>query len=161
MIKDGVYFDARLPHQWLAEARQSAFEAARFLHVLAAMEHPVADEPGEHEAKLDLQLVWLARLITPQLPPAVPMRIGIEHVVWGQESPLIAGEHGWLGFSPSATLPYLLTLPAHVVACEPVGRGHRITAHWLIHDDLLKEAFERMVFRHHREQIRREREAAT
>ncbi|HSC80954.1 MAG TPA: PilZ domain-containing protein [Chitinolyticbacter sp.] len=160
MIKDGVYFDARLPHAWLPAARQSPFEAARFLHVLAALEHQGGEELGEHDAKLDLQLLWLARLITPELPAASLLRLGIEHATWAQEAPLPAGEQGWLGFSPSTTLPYLLTLPAQVVACEPAGQAHRVSARWLITDQHLKDAFDRMVFRHHREQIRREREAA-
>ncbi|WP_169307259.1 PilZ domain-containing protein [Chitiniphilus eburneus] len=159
-MNDGVHFQSRLPLAWQTESKQSPFEAARFLDVLGAIEHVGDDTPDPRDAKLDLQLVWLARLLTPALPPSVEARIGIEHAVWFQAQPLPSGARGWVGFSPSDTLPFLLSLPAQIIACEPSGSGgHRVAARWIIEDQMLREALERMVFRHHREQIRRKREA--
>ncbi|GLS04112.1 hypothetical protein GCM10007860_12580 [Chitiniphilus shinanonensis] len=159
-MNDGVHFQSRLPLAWQTDSSQSPFEAARFLDVLGAIEHLGDDVPDPRDAKLDLQLVWLARLLTPALPPSVEVRIGIEHAVWFQQQALPVGTCGWVGFSPSATLPFLLTLPAQVIACDAANGGHRVAARWVIDDLGLREAFERMVFRHHREQIRRKREAS-
>ncbi|UXY14298.1 PilZ domain-containing protein [Chitiniphilus purpureus] len=156
-MNDAVHFTARLPLAWRAQGDQSAFEAARFLDVLTALEHGGEDAPDARDAKIDLQLLWLARLLTPSLPPETDVRIGIEHAVWMQPEPLSAGQPGWLSFSPSTVLPFLLCLPAQVVACDAAAGRHRIGVRWTIAEGMLREAFERMVFRRHREQIRRER----
>ncbi|WP_432720654.1 PilZ domain-containing protein [Jeongeupia wiesaeckerbachi] len=156
---EGVHFDAVLPLVWQPEARWQPFEVARYLDVLADFDTVERAEPvtGE-QAKLDLQLVWLARLMNPVLPVPVAVTIGLEFVRWPADG-VVVGAQGCLAMVPDEALPHLLSLPVEVVAVETVGTETAVTARWLLGQGAARDAFERYVFRRHREQIRHEREA--
>ncbi|MBB5190058.1 hypothetical protein HNQ50_000768 [Silvimonas terrae] len=158
---DGLFFEMRLPLTWQNEPTQHPLEAQRYLEVLEAMDqHPHEErEVSQVESRLDLQLLWLARLLTPQKPSERDGLIGIEHVQWAQSEPLAVGQTGYVGLMLSASLPYLMSLPAQVEQVEADGQAHIILAKWDYPTPGLKEVFERTVFRHHREFIRRNRGA--
>ncbi len=158
---DGLFFEARLPLTWQNEPVQHPLEAQRYLEVLEAMDqHPHEErEVSQVESRLDLQLLWLARLLTPQKPPERDSLIGIEHVQWVQSEPLAVGQRGYVGLMLSNSLPYLMSLPAQVEHIETGDDGQIILAKWDYPTPGLKEVFERTVFRHHREFIRRNRGA--
>ncbi|GGP24485.1 PilZ domain-containing protein [Silvimonas amylolytica] len=158
---DGLFFESRLPLTWLAEPVQHPLEAQRYLEVLEAMEqHPHEErEVSQVESRLDLQLLWLARLLTPQKPPERDCLIGIEHVQWAQPEPLAVDQEGYVGLVLSPHLPYLMSLPARVEHVARQDADHLILVRWSYPSPGLKEAFERTVFRHHREHIRRNRGA--
>ncbi|BCL75195.1 hypothetical protein JHS3_09310 [Jeongeupia sp. HS-3] len=154
---DGVFFDAVLPLQWQQETDWQPLEVARYLDVLADFE--VTERPdivAAHEAKLDLQLVWLARLMTPVLPSPAHVTIGIESVRWQGVDGRV-GERGCLAIAPGTALIHLLRLPAEIVAVEPSPQGSIVTARWCFDHLGARDAFERYVFRRHREQIRQEK----
>jgi hypothetical protein len=158
---DGLFFEARLPLTWLAEPVQHPLEAQRYLEVLEAMDqHPHEErEVSQVESRLDLQLLWLARLLTPHKPQEHDCLIGIEHAQWTQSEPLAVDQQGYIGLILSPSLPYLMSMPARVEAIEPQGNGLIVLARWEYPTPGLKEVFERTVFRHHREFIRRNRGA--
>ncbi|KAF0814361.1 hypothetical protein IGB42_01262 [Andreprevotia sp. IGB-42] len=132
---------------------QSAFEASRYFEVLNAFEQ--TEERSVDDAKLDLQLLWLARVLTPALPAPCTLTVGLEHVEWlATTQP--AMQAGWLALCFSSTFPYLVSLQAQIESTLAVADGWRCTARWRIEDDALRTAFERTVFRRHREQIRRQ-----
>ncbi|SMC24803.1 Atypical PilZ domain-containing protein, cyclic di-GMP receptor [Andreprevotia lacus DSM 23236] len=150
---DGVCFSASLPLRWQAAPLQSAFEAGRYFEVLSAFEQ--AEEPDPEHARLDLQLLWLARLLNPSLPTPQAVRVGIEHVEWWAEQPPQPAS-GWLAVSFSDTLPYLVSLPLVLQDSVAEQGGWRCRGSWALTDEALRIAFERLVFRRHREQIRRQ-----
>ncbi|GGP18766.1 PilZ domain-containing protein [Silvimonas iriomotensis] len=160
---DGLFFETSLPLTWLAEPVQHPLEAQRYLEVLEAMEqHPHEErEVSQVESRLDLQLLWLARLLTPQKPPERDCVIGIEYLQWSQPDALTAGQEGYVGLILSPHLPYLMSLPARIEQVSSQGEGQLILARWVYPTPGLKEAFERTVFRRHREHIRRNRGASS
>ncbi|MDR3429177.1 MULTISPECIES: PilZ domain-containing protein [Silvimonas] len=160
---DGLYYQTSLPLAWLDAPVQSELEAQRYLEVLEAMEqHPHEGiEVSQVEARLDLQLLWLARLLTPQKPPERDAEIGIEHIRWSQTDAPQVGAEGYVGMILSPSLPYLLSIAATITEVEPVDGAVQVMATWTWQIQSLREAFERTVFRHHRVQIRRNRGAVS
>ncbi|WP_035051602.1 PilZ domain-containing protein [Andreprevotia chitinilytica] len=153
-FSDGVWFAAELPVVWLPASQQSTFEACRYLDVLTAFEQAGAAEVRPEDAKLDLQLLWLARVLTPQLPPVGEVKLGLEHVEW-RATAKPDQDDSWLGIALSNLFPYLVSLPIHLESAVNEGGNWRCTAAWRVGDELLRDALERTIFRRHREQIRR------
>ncbi|MFC7092462.1 PilZ domain-containing protein [Jeongeupia naejangsanensis] len=154
---EGVHFDAVLPLVWQPQVSWQPFEVARYLDVLADFDTAERAEAvtGE-QAKLDLQLLWLARLMNPSLPLPAPVTIGLEYVRWSAND-VALGAKGCLAMVPDEALPHLLSLPVEVIAVEPDGMETVVTARWQLDHAAARDAFERYVFRCHREQIRQER----
>ncbi|AOX99468.1 PilZ domain-containing protein [Jeongeupia sp. USM3] len=151
---DGVFFEAELPLAWQRQRCWQPLEVARYFDVLADFEVvDRADAADVHQAKLDLQLVWLARLMTPSLPAKVAVTVGLESVRW-LAADLEPGERGCLAIAPGAALPHLLALPAEIFDVDASPQGTVVTARWCFDHAGAKDAFERYVFRRHREQIR-------
>ncbi|XZG69151.1 hypothetical protein ACTSKR_10855 [Chitinibacteraceae bacterium HSL-7] len=149
----GVHFNATLPLAWSERPLQPPLERLRFLEVLHAHEKLETSE-NELSARLDLQLIWLARLMRPELPDTVPCTIGLEGVRWRAPAALEVGDKGFVAVSLSGELVYLLGLPAMVEGCSAVEGGWLIDARWQF-DDAERDVFERLVFSRHRADIRR------
>ncbi|GHD60220.1 PilZ domain-containing protein [Jeongeupia chitinilytica] len=154
---EGVCFDAILPLVWQPDARWQPFEVARYLDVLADFDVTERAEPiSAEQGRLDLQLIWLARLANPILPAPAGVTVGLEFVRW-QGGGVSIGERGCLSIAPGEALPHLLALPAEIVAIDAAMAT--VTARWQLDHPAARDAFERYVFRRHREQIRHDREA--
>ncbi len=102
---ESFYVPATLPLRWSSQPGQSALEATRYLQVLMLLEHPEGDEPDPMQRRLDLQLLWLGRLLTPQLPSHADVQFGLDDLVWTSAQALLAGQQGWLDVSLSMNLP--------------------------------------------------------
>ncbi len=103
------------------------------------------------EAKLDLALHLLARVLDPGIPP--PFRdvtlspLGVE---WNDEQMPLAGASLILELRPSEHLPLTLRLPARAGEALPgVARAHLVNP-----PEALEEALHQFVFRRHRQAIR-------
>lgn len=156
-LAEGVFFDVKLPVRWRTQHTQSALEAHRYLTVLTEFESPNADA-DVGQSKLDLALIWLARSLAAPMPSDCVARIGLEAVQWQAEAALCSGQTGVVELCLSSSFPFLLQLPAKILTCVPAALGFDIKAQLLPMDDLLTEAYERMVFRYHRRQIQQFRE---
>lgn len=163
-VTHGVHFQARLPLAWLPETAAIAFEATRYLAVLAEFEYVGEERSLEHSqlhAKLDLALLWLARSLAQEMPASCEAWVGLESLYWEAVSPLAVGSSGALALNLSTALPFLLQLPATIMSCEQDGEIWRISARLMIEDDGLRDGWERTVFRYHRRAIQQERGART
>lgn len=151
---ESFYVPATLPLRWSSQPGQSALEATRYLQVLMLLEHPEDDEPDPLQRRLDLQLLWLGRLLTPHTPPPADVQFGLDDLVWTSTQPLLAGQQGWLDVSLSHEFAYLISLPLEIISAEPQGDTWQIRARYLWPQQSLREAFERVLFSRHRVHIR-------
>ena len=152
-VPDGVCFAAHLPLAWHATLQQSAFEATRYLAVLAEFESTGDERNHAQEAlhaKLDLMLLWTAKNSSHDLPAAKEALIGLETISWRDTSALPVGAHGALAISLSHILPFSLQLPAEIMTCKINEQGYVITARLLLKEESMRDWFERTVFRNHR-----------
>ncbi|MFC7421675.1 PilZ domain-containing protein [Iodobacter arcticus] len=163
-VPDGVHFSAHLPLVWHGVWQQSAFEATRYLAVLAEFES-TSDERSHAQdalhAKLDLMLLWTAKNASHNLPAAKEVVIGLETISWRDVAALPVGAHGALAISLSQVLPFSLQLPAEIVACVGADQAYTVTARLLLKEEALRDWFERTVFRNHRHIVHAERGAQT
>lgn len=153
---EGVHFCAALPLAWQGQSYSSSLETARYLAVLAEFEQnheDVSTAQTEINAKLDLTLLWLARVLARDLPPQCEAAISLEQLRWQSLAPLKVGEQGFVVLNLSESLPFLLSLPAQVVACEENAGRWQITASLQITDEGARDWWERTVFRCHRRAI--------
>lgn len=161
-IPDGVHFSAHLPLAWHGVWQQSAFEATRYLAVLAEFES--SNDERNHaqdalHAKLDLMLLWTAKNASHSLPSAKDAMIGLETITWIDSVALPIGAHGALAISLSHILPFSLQLPAEIMSCELKNNAYIITARLRLKEEVLRDWFERTVFRNHRRIVHAERGA--
>ncbi|MEN9658928.1 MAG: hypothetical protein RL571_2393 [Pseudomonadota bacterium] len=162
-IPDGVHFFAHLPLAWHATLQQSAFEATRYLTVLAEFEASSDERNHAQEAlhaKLDLMLLWTAKHLSQDLPSAKDAVIALEVISWLDATALPVGAHGALTLSLSRIFPFSLQLPAEIILCAVSGQGYAITARLQLKEEALRDWFERTVFRNHRRIVHSERGAA-
>ncbi|WP_028917077.1 PilZ domain-containing protein [Pseudoxanthomonas sp. J35] len=157
-----------------ADAGRQA-EAEALLRGLARIEDLRSEDGGEErgeahlqlqhmDAKLDLALVLLGRLLSQSAPalPACPLRWSARglRLQLGQPDDgalPAAGTAGVLRLQPADWLPDRLELPATVLAVAPTPGGAWL---WLRFPPLkpgLEDALERHLFRMHRRQIADER----
>jgi hypothetical protein len=161
-IPDGVHFLAHLPLAWHGVLQQSAFEATRYLAVLAEFES--SSEERNHaqdalHAKLDLMLLWTAKNASHNLPLPKDAVIGLETIAWADSAALPIGAHGALAISLSHILPFSLQLPAEIISCTHMDQAYVVTARLLLKEEALRDWFERTVFRNHRRIVHAERGA--
>jgi hypothetical protein len=161
-IPDGVHFSAHLPLAWHGVLQQSAFEATRYLAVLAEFES-TSDERNHAQdalhAKLDLMLLWTAKNASHNLPAPKDVMIGLETIAWHDVAALPLGAHGALAISLSHILPFSLQLPAEIISCTLMDQTYTVTARLLLKEETLRDWFERTVFRTHRRIVHAERGA--
>jgi hypothetical protein len=161
-IPDGVHFSAHLPLAWHGVLQQSAFEATRYLAVLAEFES-TSDERNHAQdalhAKLDLMLLWTAKNASHNLPAAKDVMIGLETIAWHEAAAFPLGAHGTLAISLSHILPFSLQLPAEIISCTLIEQTYTVTARLLLKEEALRDWYERTVFRNHRRIVHAERGA--
>lgn len=103
------------------------------------------------EAKLDLTLYLLARVLHPPTPAqAHPTRFSPQQIQWQDDAPPPPGRDIVLEFQPSQALPLALRLPAVV---ETVQDG-MVNAVLPALPEALADAWHQFVFRRHRQGIR-------
>lgn len=159
---EGVYFSAALPLAWYPHSNQSSFETARYLTVLAELEGTPSPEdgtPSQIAAKLDLTLLWLAKVLATDMPNPCESVVGLEQLSWINTESLDVGSEGYVGVSLSENLPFVLMLPAQIESNLAENNHWRISARLVIPDDEVRDLWERTVFRRHRRLIQLERGA--
>lgn len=119
-----------------------------------------AEEIDRHreglDAKLDLLLFWLGQSLYGHLspPPAVPLRLGLEGLVWPRGvSPPQPGEAILVSLQPLDSLVAPLRLPARVTAVT-ASDVHVAFDHL---DEDTREQWEQWLFRRHRRAIHAQR----
>lgn len=103
------------------------------------------------EAKLDLALHLLARVLEPN-PPAGPktVHLGAETLAWADETPPAQGLSILISLRPSEQLPLTLELPALAQAPE----GSMAEARLQDLPEEFADALTQFIFRRHRQAIR-------
>lgn len=158
---DTVSFDAELPLHFHAAAdaarcASAALETRLALAVLAAPNDENDSSPQQQrmEAKLDFALELGLQTRYPQLPAARHCRIGLEAIIWRDDSARTPGSSGLLQLHPHAPSACALHLQLEITASQPDGDGY------LHHGRLCAFArdgdthrWERWVFHQHRQRI--------
>lgn len=159
VLNEGVCFAATLPLQWQSGPALPSLEAARYLAVLAEFEQTREEAGGssDNNAKLDLILLWLSRVLTTTQPVPCAAVLGLESLTWQSAQPQLAGSTGAVALNLSDALPFMLTLSAQIEACEQRGEIWQLRASLQFDDENLQDWWERTVFRRHRRMIRQER----
>ena len=154
-----------MPFRWQTSASladSSDWEMVRYLTVLADFEHKhhALDEAASVQtAKLDLTLLWMARLLPAQMPPAGEVMMGLESVTWISMHAIAEQQTGQVQFCLSQQFPLLLQLPVQVTSCRECGGAYQMTARWTGLSEELLDLLEKTVFRYHRRQISSLRES--
>lgn len=164
-MTDGLQWEGPMPLTWHdgepnpAQRQVMLREAALLLAAVNQLEagrETDATSPDNRrldrlEAKLDLALHLLARVLEPQAASgARTVRLGAETLAWDDDAPPAAGQPLVLRLRPSDQLPLTLELPAVAQAPE---RG-QARARFLALPEDLADALTQFVFRRHRQAIR-------
>ena len=167
-MPEGLWCECSIPLSWRQEAADADTEQRRLreatllLHALNHMEAMpelgMADTGGAEakriermEAKVDLALFLLARVLEPNPPTENRLvRISPEQVAWQDEDPPAAGMHLLLELHPSPTLPLALRLPALALERE----ADMARAAFSPVNEPLSDALHQFIFRRHRQAIR-------
>ena len=160
---DTVSFDSHLPldyqPQVSADAQARALLTTRLALAILAGQGEQADAGSalqRLEAKLDLALELALQQHYPPLARHQPCRIGLEALVWQQPQALAVGSQGVLSLQVQAPSALTLQLPLTIQHCQPQPDGFAITASWGMALGDAQAAWERWVFRQHRQQIGRQ-----
>lgn len=166
----GVTFQADLPLVWrateaLAEEviQEWMYSNAIMLRALATMEAPPGERDIEStaendkrmerlEAKLDLTLDLLTKLMARDMPPSYPATVSAAAIEWTSGAAQACGA-GVITLFIDPRLPQPLQLPALVVQSTLTDDGHKTVAEFLHLDNETREWLERTVFRRHRRHI--------
>lgn len=178
-----ITYQAELPISWqkiappslstLALWRQSNLDLLRGLATLEALvpaenEHeasPVAAKALERvEAKLDIMLGMLARLVTEktELPPILPVELGASSLAWHapDRSALELGQEILIQLFLSPRLPEPLKLWVRITSAQFEAEETGYTAELLDTDTELDEWLTRTLFRYHRRALQARHHAA-
>ena len=140
--------------------------AETMLRAMACLDEPRADDADNLEpvaprveAKLDLALGMLAALIAERtpLPPSAALRWSRHGFRVCSKEAFTPGNSAILGMYLAAALPFAITVPVRVLACEQCDMGHAL---WLDLPDAtpaLSAALERELFRRHRRLVHEQR----
>lgn len=164
-LDTGIEYQALLPLSWLdgqanphqiSEWMQDNIKALNALTALEGTGHEREfDRTGSMdytaarlEAKLDLLLQWVGKLLVKQnpLPPATDVVLGSNRVRWKCPIPLKAGQHGVLSLYLTPQLPVPVVLPVQILDCAG-GQAEAEIQH-LTED--AQDALDRTLFRYHR-----------
>ena len=129
------------------------------LHAIAALESPVHERDLEHtvgvdltaarlEAKMDMVLQWVGKLLLAQhpLPPATDIILGSQSIAWKCPVTLTVGQFGVLTLYLAPNLPMPLLWPVQIVAYAN-GQARAALLHLSAE---AQDALDRTLFRHHR-----------
>lgn len=161
----GIEYHAHLPLAWRdgqpssQQITEWMHENTMALHAIAALEGPTHEREIEHttgvdqtavrlEAKMDLVLQWVGKLLLAQhpLPPTSDVILGSQHITWNCPIALKAEQFGVISLYLAPSLPMPLILPVQVIAYSSV-QAHAKLLH--LSPDA-QEALDRTLFRHHR-----------
>ena len=151
-----------MPLAWDSSAEPASdWEMSRYLQVLAEFEQPseLLDEKyNTQNAKLDLNLLWLARSLNTQTLGETRVTLGLEYVAWQSPQAQTLEQKGMVLFCLSQQFPLLLKFPAQITQCTPMDDGYCVQASWLPMSEGLLDSFEKTIFRYHRRHIHQLRE---
>lgn len=157
---DTVSFDCHLPLDYQPQpghAPQALLTTRLALAILAGQADPADAAPGLQrlEAKLDLALELALQQHYPQHAPAVACRLGLEAIAWHHPQALAVGSQGQLSLQVQAPSALTLHLPLTIRHCLPQADGFAIVGDWGAALGEAQAAWERWVFRRHRQSIGR------
>lgn len=161
----GVVSEAALPLHW--QAREPSSEGAVCEEAQHLLQACMVLEEGRHRSedgdaasaeierlhvKMNLVLDVLAGLLAQQSPrpPALPVQLSAEQVVWvAATEPPATGECGWVSLYLHPLLPRPIRLPAVVTQVQ----GREVCARFESLTPGTQALLERYVFHHHRRAI--------
>ncbi len=158
---DTVCFDTLLPLSYQPQAENDAQALLTTRLALAMLASPgdgsdASPAQQRLEAKLDLALELALQQHDPQHPAPVPCRIGLESLAWQHALPLENGSQGMLSLQVQAPSALTLHLPLTIRQCLPLAGGFAIVGDWGNALGEAQAAWERWVFRRHRQYIGRQ-----
>ena len=173
LLSPGVYFEDSIPLRYhvveqLAEGAHLARLHAQSEHVLRVLSMledaaPMSQEESDTEShdltrldfKLNLVLDLVGRLLSQHvaLPPVRWIKMGLEEMVWEQEAALEIGSCLEVEVFLSRVYPFSVTLPTRIVHADVLTQGYRLTVRYERLSEIMRDALERVVFRHHRRSV--------
>lgn len=156
-MEQSLLIELDIPLAWRPFAGHADLDMAGMnailLRALSALESTPGRDDDRLEAKLDLTLAVLTRLLHAKHPPP-PRRhcsLSATTIVWTDEHPPAVGQDITILLHLSSLLPLPLALPAKVAAVSQ----DRCQAAIVHHDEESRDCLERTIFRQHRRQIQR------
>jgi hypothetical protein len=154
------------PERLAADGR----DAARWMGLMLAFEEifttglPV--EPSSELAALALRIDWLLQWVLAnhvEEPDGRhllrPVELTQMAVHWQEPCAYAPGQWGMVRFYPIPRLPRSLAFWAEIDAIQPEGSSWRMRALWRGHDEETQELFGKLLFRLHRQEVARARQA--
>jgi hypothetical protein len=170
--QDAVHLEGVLPLDWSDGIEPALADVmadnAILLRALLILDESAAPAPTESrdavqnlERRVDLLLLLAnsaLRSVT-RMPPARPCVLSARHLRWGSETALGVGRRVWVRIYLRHRIALPLILPGQIVEEEVQGEllWHRLELEPL--EQALQDDLERLVFRHHRRQVARQRAA--
>lgn len=175
-LAQGLIYEAKLPFQWCAledipdiaeqlQINESNEAVLQAINVLEEFHHPdladeygvVAQELNRIDAKVNLMLDLLSQLLTQQklLPGHCPVRFGAEGLAWrtSEVGEIQSGQHLAVDVYMQPRYPSPLKLTGDVVSIEAGEDGVWITIAYHGLTPSLHNAFDKLIFRHHRRSV--------
>lgn len=172
-----LYYQDRLPLRWRPSPASTPDDLARLragnerlLRLLPALE--ASGEPGDddgplprHVQLLDLRLQLLTELLgellarEADLPAPRPIRLGCDRLAWQEAAPPAPGAELRVELFLNPALPRPLELPVRVKTvdeADPDGPAW-VEAEAMDLGDAVRDGLVKLVFRHHRRQLARQR----
>lgn len=173
-LNEGLFYEDTLPLSW--QEVGNAVTAARLLsishsneqllrYLAATGEHradPADDghaqssqELSRLEAKVNLLLNMVGQLLSQNiaLPEAVPLRISADRLQWNSRHPAKTGAQLSVELYLAPRYPSALTLFGMVEKVTNRDGGYLIDMTYINMSEGLRNALEKMIFRHHRRRI--------
>ena len=161
----GIEYHGLLPLAWQdgqASPQQSADwmrENVTAFHAIAALEGPTHERELDRtsgvdyttarlEAKMDLMLQWVGKLLLAQhpLPPATAVILGSKTLAWKCPIALQPGQFGVLSLYLAPRMPMPLIFPVQIQLCE-AGQAQALLLHI---SEEAQDGLDRTLFRFHR-----------
>lgn len=161
----GLEYRAFLPLAWQdgqaspQQITEWMRENVTALHAIAALEGPSHERELDRtagvdytaarlEAKVDLMLQWVGKLLVAQhpLPPATEVMLGSQTVSWKCPIDLKPGQHGVLSLYLAPRMPMPLVFQVQIQSCA-AGQAQ---AQLLQLSEEAQDALDRTLFRYHR-----------
>lgn len=161
----GIEYHAQLPLSWQdgpATPQQAAdwmHENAIALHAITALEAPAHERDLDHstgvdftaarlEAKMDLLLQWVGKLLLAQhpLPATSTVVLASQSIAWNCPTALTAGHFGVITLYLAPHLPMPLMLPVQILDYS-AGQARAQLLHL---NEEAQDGLDRALFRYHR-----------
>ncbi len=164
----GIEYRGLLPLSW-QDGQPSPQQSADWMrenvtafHAIAALEGPAHERELDRtagvdytaarlEAKMDLMLQWVGKLLMAQhpMPPATEVILGSKAIAWKCPIALKPGQFGVLSLYLAPRMPMPLVFPVQIQTCA-AGQAQALLLHV---SEEAQDGLDRTLFRYHRRSL--------